>query len=59
MRWHPRGYGGYRRDPEQVKRDGWQEQGLLEPARPGQRIRSWRLRKPWQQWVLGQPQQRE
>jgi hypothetical protein len=37
----------------------WQEQGLLEPARPGQRIRSWRLREPWQQWVLGQPQQRE
>jgi transposase len=37
----------------------WQEQELLEPARPGQRIRSWRLREPWQQWVLGQPQQRE
>ncbi len=29
MRWHPRGYGGQRRDPEQVKREGWQEQGLL------------------------------
>ena len=32
--WHeafytPRGYGGRRRDPEQVKRDGWQEQGVL------------------------------
>jgi len=25
----PRGYGGQRRDPDQVKRDGWQEQGLL------------------------------
>ena len=37
----------------------WQEQGLLEPARTGQRIRSWRLREPWQQWVLGQPPQRE
>ena len=37
----------------------WQEQGLLEPARPGQRIRTWRLREPWQQWVLGQPLQRE
>lgn len=24
MRWHPRGYGGRRRDPEQVKREGWQ-----------------------------------
>lgn len=29
MRWHPKGYGGNRRDPEQVKREGWQEQGLL------------------------------
>ncbi len=29
MRWHPPGYGGHRRDPEQVKRDGWREQGLL------------------------------
>ncbi|WCR09702.1 hypothetical protein JHW45_11405 [Paracoccus stylophorae] len=29
MRWHPRGYGGARRDPERVKQDGWREQGLL------------------------------
>ena len=29
MRFHPKGYGGERRDPEQVKRDGWHEQGLL------------------------------
>jgi len=29
MRWHPRGYGGERRDSEQVKQDGWQDQGLL------------------------------
>lgn len=29
MRWHPRGYGGERRSPERVKRDGWHEQGLL------------------------------
>ncbi len=29
MRWHPRGYGGKRRDPERVKCDGWQEHGLL------------------------------
>lgn len=35
----------------------WQEQGLLEPARSGQRIRSWRLRAPWQGWVTGQPLQ--
>jgi hypothetical protein len=29
MRLTPRGYGGDRRDPEQVKRDGWHEQGLF------------------------------
>jgi hypothetical protein len=29
MRWHPRGYGGSRRSPEEVRRDGWREQGLL------------------------------
>ena len=29
MRFYPKGYGGHRRDPEQVKRDGWREQGML------------------------------
>jgi hypothetical protein len=29
MKWLPRGYGGDRRPPDDVKRDGWQEQGLL------------------------------
>nr|WP_084861258.1 hypothetical protein [Salibaculum halophilum] len=29
MRFTPKGYGGRRRDPHQVKRDGWQEQGVL------------------------------
>jgi hypothetical protein len=29
MPFTPKGYGGHRRDPEQVKRDGWHEQGLL------------------------------
>lgn len=29
MSWYPRGYGGRRRDPEQVKREGWRDQGLL------------------------------
>ena len=29
MRWLPRGYGGERRSPEDIKRDGWVEQGLL------------------------------
>jgi hypothetical protein len=29
MRWLPRGCGGERRPPEEIKRDGWREQGLL------------------------------
>ena len=29
MRLYPKGYGGQRRDPEQVKRDGWNEQRML------------------------------
>jgi hypothetical protein len=29
MKWHPPGFGGARRDPEQVKRDGWKERGVL------------------------------
>lgn len=29
MRLTPKGYGGKRRDPEQVKRDGWLEQNML------------------------------
>jgi hypothetical protein len=29
MQFTPKGYGGQRRDPEQVKRDGWHEQGLF------------------------------
>ena len=38
MMWHPRGYGGQRRDPDQVKRDGWKEQGLLAVAIDDQRL---------------------
>ena len=29
MRFTPKGYGGHRRDPDQVKRDGWHERQLL------------------------------
>lgn len=29
MKFTPPGYGGQRRDPEQVKRDGWREHGVL------------------------------
>jgi hypothetical protein len=29
VRWTPKGYGGERRNSDQVKRDGWIEQGIL------------------------------
>jgi hypothetical protein len=29
MRFTPHGYGGHRRDAEQVKRDGWHDEGLF------------------------------
>ena len=29
MRFAPKGYGGHRRDPEQVRREGWHEQRML------------------------------
>ena len=32
MKWHPRGYGGERRSADQVKKDGWCEQGVLAVA---------------------------
>ncbi len=38
MRWHPHGYGGQRRDPEQVKREGWREQGVLAVSADDQRL---------------------
>jgi hypothetical protein len=38
MRLYPKGYGGHRRDPEQVKRDGWREQGLLAVRIDDQRL---------------------
>jgi len=40
MRWYPRGYGGDRRDPEQVKREGWLELGLLVVSVDDERL-SW------------------
>ena len=33
MRFVPRGYGGTRRSPDQVRQDGWREQGVLAVAR--------------------------
>lgn len=29
MRWIPKGYGGERRSPEHLKRDGWHDQNVL------------------------------
>jgi hypothetical protein len=40
MRWYPSGYGGERRPPEQVKREGWCEHGLLAVSIDDQRL-SW------------------
>ena len=38
MRWTPKGYGGTRRPPADVKRDGWREQGLLAVSIDDQRL---------------------
>ena len=38
MRWLPHGYGGVRRPPEDIKRDGWVEQGLLAISVEDQRL---------------------
>jgi hypothetical protein len=40
MRFAPRGYGGNRRSPNEVKRDGWREQGLLAVSVDDKRL-SW------------------
>ena len=38
MRRFPKGYGGERTPPEQVKRDGWQDRGILVIAEDDQRL---------------------
>ncbi|MGX0905293.1 hypothetical protein ACSSV8_003888 [Roseovarius sp. MBR-79] len=38
MRFTPKGYGGRRRDTDEVKRDGWKEQGLLAVAMDDDRL---------------------
>ena len=48
MKWYPRGYGGSRREPEQVKREGWVNQGILVIAANDQRL-SWPERELIQQ----------
>jgi len=38
MRVFPRGFGGARRDAEQVKRDGWRERNILVVSSEDQRL---------------------
>lgn len=38
MRRFPKGYGGERRPPDEVKRDGWHEQGVLVVAEDDPRL---------------------
>ena len=40
MRFTPRGYGGHRRDPDRVKREGWLEQGILAVSVDDERLTS-------------------
>ena len=40
MRWHPPGYGGARRGPEQVRREGRHEQGVFAVSVEDERL-SW------------------
>ena len=48
MRWHLSGYGGDRRGPDQVKRDGWRETGLLAVSVDDERL-TWPERELVQQ----------
>ena len=38
MSWMPKGYGGARAAPEQVKRNGWHDQGILVVAEDDDRL---------------------
>jgi hypothetical protein len=38
MRFAPKGYGGRRRAPDDVKRDGWHDHGVLAVAVDDQRL---------------------
>lgn len=40
MRWAPQGFGGERRPPEDIKRNGWREQGVLVVSPEDERL-SW------------------
>ncbi len=38
MRWSPKGYGGERRPPDEIKREGWREQGIPVVAAEDRRL---------------------
>ena len=38
MRFFPLGFGGHRRDPEEVKREGWHNQNILVVSPDDQRL---------------------
>ena len=38
MRFTPKGYGGHRRTADEIKRDGWREEGLLAVRVDDQRL---------------------
>lgn len=38
MTFTPRGFGGDRRDPDRVKREGWREQGVLAVSADDERL---------------------
>ena len=44
MRWLPRGYGGERTPPDEIKREGWREQGVLVVSETDPRL-SWNDRE--------------
>jgi hypothetical protein len=38
MRWAPAGFGGRRRSPDEIKREGWREMGVLVISTDDQRL---------------------
>jgi hypothetical protein len=44
MKWHPPGFGGARREAEQIKREGWRQMGVLVVAEDVARL-SWPARE--------------
>jgi hypothetical protein len=62
MKWHPPGFGGTRRSPDQIKREGWHQQGVLVVATDDERL-SWPerelIRQLGEKLYGGKQQQRE